>query len=113
MGKYNQNFVRVFIAYNSFQNSSSEIYQTDPRRICLIIQSEIIPIKFLHISVRIKYRISANSFRGIYSFFNLALCTVTVHKSAETIQGRKLFKGGNYLRKYDMCDTQYLIVIVD
>ena len=24
----------------------------------------------------------------------------TVHKSAETIQGRKLFKGGNYMRKY-------------
>ena len=25
---------------------------------------------------------------------------ITVHKSAETIQGRKLFKGGNYMRKY-------------
>ena len=25
---------------------------------------------------------------------------VTVHKGAETIQGRKLFKGGNYMRKY-------------
>jgi hypothetical protein len=25
---------------------------------------------------------------------------VTVHKCAETIQGRKLFKGGNYMRKY-------------
>ena len=25
---------------------------------------------------------------------------MTVHKSAETIQGRKLFKGGNYLREY-------------
>ena len=25
---------------------------------------------------------------------------MTVHKSAETIQGRKLFKGGNYSRKY-------------
>ena len=48
------------------------------------------------------YRISANSFRGNYSFLNLALCTVTftVHKSAETIQGRKLFKGGNNSRKY-------------
>jgi len=41
------------------------------------------------------YRISANSFRGNYSFLNLALC-----KSAEIIPGRKLFKGGNYLRKY-------------
>jgi hypothetical protein len=27
---------------------------------------------------------------------------VTVDKSAETIQGRKLFKGGNYSRKYGM-----------
>ena len=25
---------------------------------------------------------------------------MTVHKCAETIQGRKLFKGGNYMRKY-------------
>ena len=25
---------------------------------------------------------------------------VTVHKGAETIQGKKLFKGGNYMRKY-------------
>ena len=25
---------------------------------------------------------------------------VTVHRGAETIQGRKLFKGGNYMRKY-------------
>ena len=25
---------------------------------------------------------------------------MTVHKSEETIQGRKLFKGGSYLRKY-------------
>ena len=51
------------------------------------------------------YRISANSFRGNYSFLKLSLCTVTfgqvtVHKSAETIQGRKLFKCGNYSRKY-------------
>ena len=25
---------------------------------------------------------------------------ISVHKCAETIQGRKLFKGGNYMRKY-------------
>ena len=31
----------------------------------------------------------------------------TVHKSAETIQGRKLFKGGNYLRKYGMFLNYY------
>ena len=34
---------------------------------------------------------------------NLAL--VTVHKSAEAIQGRKLFKGGNYSRKYGIGAT--------
>ena len=27
---------------------------------------------------------------------------VTLHKWAETIQGRKLFMGGNYMRKYGM-----------
>ena len=46
------------------------------------------------------YRISANSFRGNYSFLNLTLCTVTFGDSTyrcgnysrkETIQGRKLF----------------------
>ena len=50
------------------------------------------------------YRIAANSFRGNYSFLNLTLCTVTfahsTYRDAETIQGRKLFKGGNYSRKY-------------
>ena len=35
---------------------------------------------------------------------------VTVHTGAETIQGRKLFKGGNYSRKYGICtrDLGYL-----
>ena len=53
------------------------------------------------------YRISSYSFRGNYSFLNMEIQRsqykrpkVTVHKGAETIQGRKLFKGGNYMRKY-------------
>ena len=33
-------------------------------------------------------------------FFEFGNPKVTVHKCAETIQGRKLFKGGNYMRKY-------------
>ena len=32
---------------------------------------------------------------------------VTVHKGAETIQGRKLFKGGKYMRKYGICITAH------
>ena len=32
---------------------------------------------------------------------------VTVHKCAETIQGRKLFKGGNYRRKYGIKRGKY------
>ena len=31
---------------------------------------------------------------------------VTVHKGAEAIQGRKLFKGGNYMRKYGMYNSR-------
>ena len=31
---------------------------------------------------------------------------VTVHKGAETIQGRKLFEGGNYSRKYGIQDRK-------
>ena len=42
------------------------------------------------------YRISANSFRGNYSFLNLTLCTVTfgvtVHTGAETIRGNTVFR---------------------
>ena len=52
------------------------------------------------------YRISANNFRGNYSFFNLTLCTVTFSHSTyrcgnysreESIQGRKLFAEIRYL----------------
>ena len=44
---------------------------------------------------------------GNYSFLNLEIQRsqyirpkVTAHKCVETIQGRKLFNGGNYMRKY-------------
>ena len=54
-----------------------------------------------------RYCISSYSFHGNYSFLNwkskdshYIRPKVTVHKGAETIQGRKLFKGGNYMRKY-------------
>ena len=59
-------------------------------RVALIIAHQLLLI----------YRISANSFRGNYSFLNLTLCTVTFGCSTyrcgnylreETIQGRKLF----------------------
>ena len=55
------------------------------------------------------FNLKKNGFRGNYSFLNLEIQRsqyikpkVTVHKCVETIQGRKLFKGGNYLRKYGM-----------
>ena len=60
---------------------------------------------------KIRYHISSYSFRGNYSFLNLTRCTVTFDHSTyrcgnysreETIQGRKLLKGGNYMRKYGM-----------
>jgi hypothetical protein len=64
-------------------------------------------VRYTNCSTKIKYRISSYSFRGNYSFLNLEIQRsqyirpkVTVHKCAETIQGRKLFKGGNYTRKY-------------
>ena len=55
------------------------------------------------------YRISSYSFRGNYSSETILFWIwkskghsirpkVTVHKCAETIQERKLFKGGNYMR---------------
>ena len=54
-----------------------------------------------------EYRISSYSFRGNYSFLDLEIQRsqyirpkLTVYKGAETIQARKLFKGGNYMRKY-------------
>ena len=57
------------------------------------------------------YRISANSFRGNYSFLNLTLCTVTFDHSTyrcenysreETIQVRKLFAEIRYVYIFDM-----------
>ena len=35
---------------------------------------------------------------------------VTVHKCEETVQGRKLFKGGNYMRKYGKSFKYNLII---
>ena len=35
-------------------------------------------------------------------FFEFGNPKVSVHNCAETIQGRKLFKGGNYMRKYGL-----------
>ena len=46
------------------------------------------------------YRISSYSFRGKLFFSEFGNPKVIVHKCAETIEGRKLFKGGNYMRKY-------------
>ena len=57
---------------------------------------------------QIGYHISANSFRGNYSFFNLTLCTVTFGRGTyrcgnysreETIQGRKQFPEIRYFKK--------------
>ena len=51
--------------------------------------------------LNLPYRISANSFRGNYSFLNLSLCIVTfgtVHTGAETIQGRKLYAEVRYIK---------------
>ena len=67
------------------------------------------PIFFAVTSAWSSYRIFSHSFRGNYSFLNLEIHRsqyitpkVTVHKCAEIIQGRKLFKGGNFMRKYCM-----------
>ena len=51
---------------------------------CNSPQETIEGICIFALTVR-KYCISANSFRGNYSFLNLALCTVTFAQSAETI----------------------------
>jgi hypothetical protein len=41
-------------------------------------------------------------------FFGFGNPKVTVPKGAETIQGRKLFKGGNYMRKYGIWGLLHL-----
>ena len=38
---------------------------------------------------------------------------VTVHKCAETIQGRKLFKGVNYMRKYGTLKIKDSMILVN
>ena len=72
----------------------------------------------------LKYRISANSFRGNYSFLNLALCTVTYdlyfinlnscrgnYSREETIQGRKLFAEIRYAF-FDILFAHQILLIV-
>ena len=69
------------------------------------------------------YRISANSFRGNYSFLNLALCTVTFdlyfinlnscrgnYSREETIQGRKLFAEIRYVLNGSAIETTSLLI---
>ena len=62
----------------------------------------------LSVLPKLTYRISANSFRGNYSFFTLILCSVTFGHSTyrcgnysreETIQRRKLFAEIRQLKK--------------
>ena len=64
---------------------------------------------------QIKYRISSYSFREHYSFLKLETqrshyiwLNVTVNRGAETIQVRKLSKGGNYMRKYGKYKKKHL-----
>ena len=52
------------------------------------------------------YRIPAKSFRGNYSFLNLALCT------AETIQGRKLFAEIRYIGFQLSGQTGWFLVVM-
>ena len=72
---------------------------------------------FLTFLINSGYRISANSFRGNYSFLEAGVRKVfkggnyskeeTIFYqgvlTAETIQRWKVFKGGNYSRKYGKC----------
>ena len=68
---------------------------------------KIVDIFWICSALQNSYRISSYSFRGNYSFLNLEIQrswyikpNFTAHKCAATIQWRKLFKGGNYMRKY-------------
>ena len=65
------------------------------------------------------YHISSNSFRRNYSFLNLEIQRsqhmrpkFTVHKCVETIQGRKLFKGGNYMSKYGILTLKIMGILL-
>ena len=55
------------------------------------------------ISVFFTYPNSVNGFGGNYPFLNLALCIVT-------IKVQKLFKGGNYLRKYSTYSIGHTVI---
>ena len=70
--------------------NSIQVFETGLYRVLSKSQKPTLNLKILYTI----YRISANSFRRNYSFLNLTLLL------AETIQERKLFKGGNYSRKY-------------
>ena len=59
------------------------------------------------------YRISANSFRGNFFVFESKKCgNFLLHKlivAAETCEGGKLFKGGNYSRAETICGNTVIV----
>ena len=72
-----------------------------------------IEIHYITYITDLTYRISSYSFRGNYSFLHLEIVAISNSCrnisffylinwifAAETIEGRKLCKGGNYMRKY-------------
>ena len=62
-------------------------------------QLPLITDSFVTLQLVSTYRISANSFRGNYSFLNLALFTVTFDQK---VSKKNSFRG-NYSRKYGKC----------
>ena len=59
------------------------------------------------------YRISSYSLRGNYTFLNLEiLALINWIFVAEIIQGRKLFKVGNYSRKYGTSNGNHGLILI-
>ena len=103
--------------YTTPHCSYLDIYISRKIRLCVVdlegkFQTNL-QAKLFGLEIQIYYRISANSFRGNYSFLNLALFTVTFdlyfinlnscrgnYSREETIQGRKLFAEIRYTPWY-------------
>ena len=86
---------RLWWMYDEFSEAQLQIYFWSwTKKQSVMIRILKSPINGLGGMTRLVYRISSYSFRGNYSFLDLEI------QRSQYINVRKLFKGGNNMRKY-------------
>ena len=88
-------FQFIFRWIHYCHSTKSTWKETGKRHLCALV------------GIGLRYRISSYSFRGNYSFLDLEIQRSLYIRPKVTV--RKLFKGGNYMRKYGMLNFVLLL----